>query len=63
MQHITLPVFHDDGWLAMREVLEVERVATRYSNTRFLILHPCESPARFGRIPVFVIAFHPEATQ
>lgn len=38
IQHITLPVFHDDGRLATREVLEVEPVGTN----RYRLLH---SPA------------------
>lgn len=38
IQHITLPVFHDDGRLATREVLEVEPIGTN----RYRLLH---SPA------------------
>jgi hypothetical protein len=38
VQHITLPVFHDDGRLATKEVLEVEPVATHH----YRLLH---SPA------------------
>lgn len=38
MEHITLPVFHDDGRLATREMLEVDLVYGK----RYLLLH---SPA------------------